>query len=93
MKDKQVERIMAVVLRVWEKRYGKENLSPEAILAVREVLESSPHEDGLMPITLIEDGKTYYVPIEDIILNGMTSEEVTNYPKTKEYKSKVEKND
>ncbi len=82
--DKQkVKEIMADVLTEWEKRHSKENLNPKTIKAVEETLLMSPHDDGLMPVQAIGSDKVHYIPIKEIILNGLKGEDITKYPTTR----------
>jgi hypothetical protein len=80
MKKESVDKIM----KVWEKRYGKNKIDQNKLMILAKSLELSPHEDGRLRITLIEDKKTtYLVPMEDVILFGLKAEDVKKYPKEK----------
>ena len=69
---------MSKVMKEWIRRYGLENLDPAKTKATRDMLLLSPHEDGLMRVNLIGNDKTYLIPFEDIILNGIKGEEIEN---------------
>lgn len=76
---------MSKVLGVWDERHGLENCKIEVVESLFKVLLLSPHKDGLMRVSLIEDSNdTYLVPFEDIILFGLKGEEVAEYGKDKE---------
>jgi len=84
MKKTKANQIYKKILDFWINRYGKENLDREKLKALRKMLNLMPDEDGMKRVTNMETGKTYLVPIEDIILNGLKGEELTKYPeKTK----------
>lgn len=81
MKEEKVDEIMDKVLLRWIKTFGLENIDPQKAKMLRQILKQSPHDDGYMRITLIEEpGITYLVPFEDIILNGIKGEDVKKYP-------------
>ena len=83
MKEEKVNEILDKVRKGWCERM-------EAKLRhLKATLLESPHDDGLMPITLVDDkgssgAKTYLVPMEDIILKGIKGEDVDKYPLKKE---------
>lgn len=80
MQEKKVNEIMDRICAEWEKKFGKENLNPLTIEATRDSLRMSPHEDGLMRVSVGFDGETHLVPYEDIILHGLKGEDVAKYP-------------
>lgn len=84
MKKESVDKIMKTVMAVWEKRHGKDRVDKNKVMILTKSLELSPHEDGRLRVTLIEDKKTtYLVPMEDVILFGLKAEDVKKYPKEK----------
>jgi hypothetical protein len=83
MKPEKVNEIMGRIIKVWIKRHGLQNLDHRKIEAVRNVLLLSPHDDGFIPVQIMENGETYLVPIEDIILNGLKGEDVKKYKQLK----------
>lgn len=80
MNKEKADEVMSKVLSEWDERYGVENCSAEVIAGLYETLLASPHDDGLMRVSLIESSnKTYLVPFEDIILFGLNGSEVESY--------------
>lgn len=80
MKEEKADEIMAVILKVWEEQYGKDNIDPKKVKDVRKMLLLSPHEDGLMPVKIIGGKGTHTVPIKNIILKGLRGKDVEKYP-------------
>jgi hypothetical protein len=79
MNSKKVDEIMERVIQTWTKKFGKNKIDPEKVEMVRQVLTLSPHEDGIMRVEC-SDGFTHLVPIETIILEGLTGTKAMEYP-------------
>jgi len=67
----------------WTKKYGKENLDPEKLRAIKEVIKEIPDEDGNKRVTDMETGKTHLVPVKDIIIKGLHGDCLKEYPEEK----------
>jgi len=87
MREAKINEIMNNVEQAWIQEYGKENIDYSKLELVRGGLKSCPHEDGLMPCTLL-GGKTHLVPIEYIILNGLEGKDIDLFPLQGEAESK-----
>lgn len=79
---------MKNVVEVWTQRYGEGTDFSVAEKCLRNVLEGSPHDDGLMRVTSAENGKTYLVPMEHIILYGLKGSELPKFPLEKNARGK-----
>lgn len=78
MKQEKVHEIMAKIEKEWLKDKDKGTLLDAGYMAsIEKILQT----DGIMSITRLRDGKTYLVPIEDIILLGIKEKELpSKYP-------------
>ena len=80
MNKEKAHEIMSKVLTLWDERHGLENCSQDTISELFKTLLLSPHDDGLMRISLVKDlNKTHLVPFEDIILFGLKGVDVDGY--------------
>ena len=59
--------------------HGKDNLNPNTINSIKNMLKVIPDDDGCKRVTDMETGKTHLVPIEDIVLNGLKGNELYKY--------------
>ena len=82
MKEEKVKEIMDTVVKFWVTKHGADNIDLKAVEGLRNVLRSSPHENGIMPVTNLDTGKTHLVPILDIIRFGLKGTELDKYPIT-----------
>jgi len=64
------------VMECWELRVGKGNVDEPML---RHIIRMA-NTDGDGKKRIICDGKTYLVPIEDIILDGVKGGELSKYP-------------
>ena len=80
MHKKKADEIFARVKKEWIRRHGEDNLDPEKLAVTRKMIDLVPDEDGCKRVTLGETGKTYLVPIETIILDGLKGTELEKYP-------------
>lgn len=91
MKEEKVYEIMSKVLSYWDSEYGLENCSFETIHALYRALQSSPHDDGNMRVSLIEmPNQTYLVPFEDMILFGLEGGKLEGYGYKMDEKTRLE---
>jgi len=86
MEPKKVNEIMSKVMEFWIQRHGLQNIDPGKIQATRNMLLMSPHNDGLMRVSVIGEEKPHLVPFEDIILYGLKGEDAKKYPIEQEKK-------
>ena len=77
MNQEAADKIMDKIEKEWAVRYEGYDLSHNLNM-LRLMLLSCPDEDGFKRVTLIENGKTYLVPYEDIILNGLKGDEIAS---------------
>jgi hypothetical protein len=71
------DKIFRKVKEEWEKRVGKGNVDEKSLKKIIEIADTNG--DGKKRIII--EGKTYLVPIEDIILKGISGREVKEkYP-------------
>jgi hypothetical protein len=80
----KAEEIYNKIISEWKKKYGEENLDKSQLEAIKYVIFNFPHADGCQRVVRIEDGKTYLVPIQDIILKGLKGTELKKYAKLTE---------
>lgn len=80
MNKELAKKIYKEVENEWIKKYGKENLDPEKLRVIKQVLEEIPDDDGNKRVTDMETGKTHLVPIKDIILKGLRGDCLNEYP-------------
>lgn len=83
MIKQKADEIFKEIRDEWIKKYGKNNIDPDKLKAVKELLYSSPHDDGLLPVKTIDVPGTRLVPIKDIILYGLHGKDVEKYPLAK----------
>lgn len=88
MEKKKVNEIMIRVITEWERRYGKDKIDYNKVRLLEKILSLSPHEDGFMRVTSLEDGKIRLVPFEKIILEGLHGKELDKFPIEKSNKRK-----
>ena len=74
------EQIFRKIKKEWEKRIGKGNVDE---IRLRQIIGLAD-TDGDGKKRVVVNGKTYLVPIEDIILKGLKGNEIENYPSVKE---------
>lgn len=75
MNKEKADEIMSKVLSHWDTNHGLENCDNEKVFYTYLSLIKSPHEDGLMPVQVI-DGNSRKIPMENIILFGLNASEV-----------------
>jgi hypothetical protein len=74
---------MLKITEEWKRRLPKgAKLSEKQLLSIREILVMSPHDDGLLPVTVVTDkgDSTHLVPFEKIILDGLSGKEALQFP-------------
>jgi benzoyl-CoA reductase/2-hydroxyglutaryl-CoA dehydratase subunit BcrC/BadD/HgdB len=72
------QKIFDKVKKEWEQRVGKGHVDDNALKDI--ILFADTNKDGKKRVVSMETGKTHLVPIEDIILSGLKSNELENYP-------------
>ena len=72
------QKIFDKVKTEWEKRVGKGKISDGKLK--RMILFADRDGDGKKRVTSIRTGKTYLIPIADIILWGLDESEIDKYP-------------
>lgn len=76
--EKQYE-IFKKVKATWEKRVGVDNVDDEALKTLKRIIIlADTDNDGLKRVSLIGSDKVH--PIEDIILYGLRSSDLDEYP-------------
>jgi hypothetical protein len=75
MKEHQ-QKIFDKVLLEWEKRVGRGRVDERMLEEI--ILLADTNGDGKKRVSVC--GKTFLVPIDDIILNGLTGRKATGYP-------------
>ena len=81
MHQANVNKIIKKVITGWQDRLPREaKILPEQIDSLRWALKQSPYEDGNARVKSLVTGKTYLVPYEEIILNGIKGNELNKYP-------------
>ena len=80
MNREKADKIYQEIEEEWVKRYGRENLNPKTMNAVKMILREVPDEDGCKRVKCMGTDATHLVPIKDIILNGLKGEDVAKYP-------------
>jgi hypothetical protein len=80
MKEEKVNEIMQKVIETWVNRIDIKDIDISKVAAVRLSLLGSPHEDGFMRVESLENRKTYLVPFEYIILNGLNGKDLEKFP-------------
>ncbi len=80
MNEQKINEIMSKAVKYWEIKYGRENIDLQVCNGLKNVLELSPHEDGIMPVENMDTGKTHLVPMIDIIVKGIKGSELDKYP-------------
>lgn len=82
---------MSKILGVWDERVGVENCDQILTVGLYKTLLESPHEDGLMPVSVYDKKEhlndVHLVPMEEIILFGLKGNEVNQYGKDKKIKN------
>jgi hypothetical protein len=74
------DKIFRKVKKEWEKRVGRGNADEKSLKKIIELADTNG--DGKKRVII--EGKIYLVPIEDIILKGISGREVKeNYPEEK----------
>lgn len=68
------------VFEAWEKKVGKGNVDNERLKLIIQLADTNG--DGKKRIAVC--GKVFLVPIDEIILNGITGLQATGYPEEKE---------
>lgn len=83
MNNEKVNEIMEKIESNWKERIPKEStLNQEHLNNIRILLKQSPHEDGKMPVALMDNPEeVYLIPIEDIILKGIKGKDILKYLK------------
>ena len=80
MKEEKVKEIITTAVKFWITKHGVANIDFKTVEGLKNILRLSPHEDGLMPVTNADTGKTYLVPMIDIIMFGIKGFELEKYP-------------
>jgi hypothetical protein len=78
MIEEKAKEIVDECVEAWKKRGQK--IDPGFPDYLMEVLRGSPHDDGLMRVTMIGDKGTRLVPMKDIILHGLQGTDLEKYP-------------
>ena len=83
MNKETVEKIMGKVVEAWKERYGEkfnQKAVQEHIAMLYKFLEVCPDEDGNKRVSILGSKETRLVPYSHIIINGLKSEELSNFP-------------
>lgn len=78
MKKSRIKKIMDRCIKTWESRGVFPD--PNRLSTIRDMLAMSPHEDGRHRVINSETGDIHLVPFEDVILNGLSFQQLQTYP-------------
>lgn len=84
-REKVEDRIFNKIKREWEKIVGKGNVDTSILRKIIRI--SNTDDDGKKRITLMSTGKTYLIPIEAIILEGIRGCDLNKYPTVNQRRS------
>ena len=79
MSEEKQKEIYDNIVEEWIKRHGQENLDPQKLESIKQLLALFPHEDGRQRVSIMNTNNCYLVPIEHIILNGLDASKIENY--------------
>ena len=71
------QKIFDKVKKEWEKKIGKGNVDEEVLKKIIKLADTEG--DGKKRVSVLGLNKTYLVPIEDIILDGIKAFELDKY--------------
>lgn len=82
MPEKLIDEKLEKMRKVWKERYdpSQHEAIDKTIEFHRKFFREIPHDDGNQRVNFIGDTNTYLVPVEDIILYGLTYEQAKKYP-------------
>jgi len=78
------QKIYEEIKEEWIKRYGEDKIDLNKLSNLKLLLKLVPDKDGFKRVTKMESGKTYLVPIKDMILNGLHGKDLKKYQEVKD---------